>query len=91
MVTGAALHGVVRLLPLQLTQQNRLHLLKQDVSQLHQRVRHLRSQFDRSMDPLQTQALIKERENYVPANQIQLQLVPPQTMTGMHPSQDLSY
>ncbi|GAB4218472.1 MAG: hypothetical protein OHK0012_27680 [Synechococcales cyanobacterium] len=83
-ITGAALSGAVRLLPLQMTQQNRLQLLRQDVHQLHQRVSQLRTQFERSMDPLQTQALIKERENYVPPNHIHLQLVPPQTMTGFH-------
>jgi hypothetical protein len=90
LITGAALNGVVRLLPLQLTQHNRLQLLKQDVSQLNRRVSQLRSQFDRTMDPLQTQALIRERENQVPPNHIQLQFVPPQTVTGMHPGEGVT-
>ncbi|MEN9222403.1 MAG: hypothetical protein Q6M04_08190 [Thermostichus sp. BF3_bins_97] len=75
--TAAALSGLYRLLPVQLAQHHRLQVLEQHIEVLGTRVSRLQDGVDRGMDPLQQEALIKERLNRVPANQIQVRLVDP--------------
>ncbi|MDX2270910.1 MAG: hypothetical protein NW237_03035 [Cyanobacteriota bacterium] len=74
-----AVHGLSRLLPVQLAQHNRLQLLEEQVSVMNSRVSRLQETLDRSMDPLQQEALTKEKFNLVPPTHIQVRLVTPPT------------
>ncbi len=80
--TAAALGGLYRLLPVQLAQHHRLQVLEQNLEVLSARVSRLREGVDRGMDPLQQQALIKERLNRVPLDQIQVRLVDPSALVA---------
>lgn len=80
--TAAALGGLYRLLPVQLAQHHRLQVLEQNLEVLSARVSRLREGVDRGMDPLQQQALIKERLNRVPPDQIQVRLVDPSDLVA---------
>ena len=80
--TAAALGGLYRLLPVQLAQHHRLKVLEQNLEVLSARVSRLREGVDRGMDPLQQQALIKERLNRVPPDQIQVRLVDPSDLVA---------
>ena len=80
--TAAALGGLYRLLPVQLAQHHRLQVLEQDLKVLSARVSRLQEEVDRGMDPLQQQALIKERLNRVPPDQLQVRLVDPTTLVA---------
>ncbi|MEN9241487.1 MAG: hypothetical protein Q6K55_04260 [Thermostichus sp. DG02_3_bins_51] len=82
LLTTAAISGLHRLLPVQLAQYHRLQVLEQQIEVLKTRVSRLQEGVDRGMDPLQQEALIKERLNKVPANQIQVRLVPPATLVA---------
>ncbi len=82
MFTAAALGGLYRLLPVQLAQHHRLQVLEQNLEVLSARVSRLREGVDRGMDPLQQQALIKERLNRVPPDQIQVRLVDPSDLVA---------
>ncbi|WP_244350245.1 hypothetical protein [Thermostichus vulcanus] len=78
----AAISGLYRLLPVQLAQYHRLQVLEQQIEVLGTRVSRLQDGVDRGMDPLQQEALIKERLNKVPANQIQVRLVDPNSLVA---------
>ena len=80
--TAAALSGLYRLLPVQLAQHHRLQVLEQHIEVLSTRISRLQEGVDRGMDPLQREALIKERLNRVPPNQIQVRLVDPSTLVA---------
>jgi len=80
--TAAALSGLYRLLPVQLAQHHRLQVLEQHIEVLSTRIARLQEGVDRGMDPLQREALIKERLNRVPPNQIQVRLVDPSTLVA---------
>jgi hypothetical protein len=80
--TAAALSGLYRLLPVQLAQHHRLKVLEQNLEVLSARISRLREELDRGMDPLQQQALIKERLNRVPPDQIQVRLVDPSDLVA---------
>lgn len=80
--TTAAISGLCRLLPVQLAQYHRLQVLEQQMEVLGTRVSQLQDSVDRGMDPLQREALIKERLNRVPANQIQVRLVDPSSLVA---------
>jgi hypothetical protein len=80
--TAAALGGLYRLLPVQLAQHHRLQVLEQNLEVLSARVSRLREGVDRGMDPLQQQALIKERLNRVPPDQIQVRLLDPSDLVA---------
>ncbi|MFS8821322.1 hypothetical protein [Synechococcus sp. W60.2] len=80
--TAAALGGLYRLLPVQLAQHHRLKVLEQNLEVLSARISRLREELDRGMDPLQQQALIKERLNRVPPDQIQVRLVDPSDLVA---------
>jgi hypothetical protein len=80
--TAAALGGLYRLLPVQLAQHHRLKALEQNLEVLLARISRLREELDRGMDPLQQQALIKERLNRVPPDQIQVRLVDPSALVA---------
>ncbi|MGY2780645.1 hypothetical protein ACVW0B_002566 [Thermostichus sp. MS-CIW-23] len=89
--TAAALSGLYRLLPVQLAQHHRLQVLERHIEVLSTRISRLQEGVDRGMDPLQQEALIKERLNRVPRNQIQVRLVDPSTWVAddeknTHPS-----
>ena len=74
---AAAVGGLVRLLPVQLAQRQRLHMLEVQVEALRSRVSRYQATLERGMDPLQQEALIKERFNFIPRNQVQVRLVAP--------------
>ncbi|WP_235277660.1 hypothetical protein [Synechococcus sp. Nb3U1] len=78
----AAISGLYRLLPVQLAQYHRLQVLERQIEALGTRVSRLQEGVDRGMDPLQQEALIKERLNKVPANQIQVRLVDPSSLVA---------
>ena len=80
--TAAALSGLYRLLPVQLAQHHRLKVLEQNLEVLSARISRLREELDRGMDPLQQQALIKERLNRVPPDQLQVRLVDPSALVA---------
>ncbi|WP_457411547.1 slr1601 family putative cell division protein [Thermostichus sp. OS-CIW-30] len=80
--TVAALSGLYRLLPVQLAQHHRLQVLERHIEVLSTRISRLQEGVDRGMDPLQQEALIKERLNRVPPNQIQVRLVDPSTLVA---------
>jgi len=80
--TAAALGGLYRLLPVQLAQHHRLQVLEQNLEVLSARVSRLREGVDRGMDPLPQQALIKERLNRVPPDQIQVRLLDPSDLVA---------
>ncbi|MGQ9837335.1 MAG: slr1601 family putative cell division protein [Cyanobacteriota bacterium] len=80
--TAAAISGLYRLLPVQLAQYHRLQVLEQQIEILGMRVSRLQDGLDRGMDPMQQEALIKERLNKVPANQIQVRLVDPSSFVA---------
>ncbi|HIK19901.1 MAG TPA: hypothetical protein IGR15_02295 [Synechococcus sp. M44_DOE_062] len=80
--TAAALSGLYRLLPVQLAQHHRLQVLERHIEVLSTRISRLQEGVDRGMDPLQQEALIKERLNRVPPNQIQVRLVDPSTLVA---------
>ncbi len=88
--TAAALSGLYRLLPVQLAQHHRLQVLEQHIEVLGTRVSRLQDGVDRGMDPLQQEALIKERLNRVPANQIQVRLVDPTSWVANEEEEDSS-
>ncbi len=88
--TAAALSGLYRLLPVQLAQHHRLQVLEQHIEVLGTRVSQLQDGVDRGMDPLQQEALIKERLNRVPANQIQVRLVDPNSWVANEEEEDSS-
>ncbi|MEN9229591.1 MAG: hypothetical protein Q6L68_01680 [Thermostichus sp. DG02_5_bins_236] len=79
---AAAISGLYRLLPVQLAQYHRLQVLEQQIEVLGTRVSRLQDGVDRGMDPMQQEALIKERLNKVPANQIQVRLVDPSSLVA---------
>lgn len=62
---------------MQLAQYHRLQLLEQEIEVLGMRLSRLQEGIDRSMDPMQQEALIKERLNRIPPNQMQVRLVDP--------------
>ncbi|NJL99760.1 MAG: hypothetical protein HC924_13620 [Synechococcaceae cyanobacterium SM2_3_2] len=74
---AAAVGGLVRLLPVQLAQRQRLQILETQVEALRSRVSRYQATLDRGMDPLQQEALIKERFNFIPRNQAQVRLIAP--------------
>jgi hypothetical protein len=74
---AAAVGGLVRLLPVQLAQRQRLQLLETQVEALRSRVSRYQATLDRGMDSLQQEALIKERFNFIPRNQAQIRLIAP--------------
>lgn len=74
---AAAVGGLVRLLPVQLAQQQRLQLLEAQVETMRSRISRYQAALDRGMDPLQQDALIKERFNVIPRNQAQVRIVAP--------------
>ncbi len=78
-LTAAVINGFARLLPVQIAQHSRLQVLDEQVSHLNARVLRLQNALDRGMDPLQKEALIKEKFNFVPRNQMQVRLVDPST------------
>jgi hypothetical protein len=78
-LTAAVVSGFARLLPMQIAQHSRLQVLDEEVSHLNARVLRLQHALDRGMDPLQKEALIKEKFNFVPRNQMQVRLVDPTT------------
>ena len=80
--TAAALGGLYRLLPVQLAQHHRLQVLEHHIEILSTRLSRLQEEVDRGMDPLQQQALIKERLNRVPPDQIQVRLVDPSSLVA---------
>ncbi|MFS8899766.1 hypothetical protein NW845_00015 [Synechococcus sp. H60.2] len=80
--TAAALGGLYRLLPVQLAQHHRLQVLEHHIEILSTRLSRLQEEVDRGMDPLQQQALIKERLNRVPPDQLQVRLVDPSSLVA---------
>ncbi len=80
---SAAMGGLIRLLPVQVAQHSRLQVLEAEVDLMSARVSRLQETLDRSMDPLQKEALQKEKFNYVPANQLHVRLVEPTVQEGI--------
>ncbi|NJK61882.1 MAG: hypothetical protein HC921_03605, partial [Synechococcaceae cyanobacterium SM2_3_1] len=86
-LTAAIVNGFARLLPVQIAQHSRLQVLDEQVSHLNTRVLRLQNALDRGMDPLQKEALIKEKFNFVPRNQMQVRLVDPNTQIAQEGNQ----
>lgn len=58
---GVSVSALVRMLPQYQVQQERLREMESEVSQVEERVGHLRGQFERYFDPRQTPALMLEQ------------------------------
>lgn len=77
LLAAAAISALVRLVPYNLAQQDRLAELEAEVADVEQRVNTLRSEFDRHFDPQQAVSVMQEQSVRVDPNQRQIIWVAP--------------
>jgi uncharacterized membrane protein (DUF106 family) len=65
----AAIAALVKLLPYQLTQQEKLREVRMEVQSTQERVNELRNNFSRNFDPNQTRKVMQEQSPRVDPNQ----------------------
>lgn len=68
--TAAAIVGVAKLVPVQREQRQNLAILTREVEQLQVRVDRARHKVELGLDPMQSEAAIRESFNYMPYNQL---------------------
>ncbi|MBD2123217.1 hypothetical protein [Trichocoleus sp. FACHB-262] len=68
----AAVSTLMRILPYQLSQQEKLQEIRAEVNVTEGRVNRLRDDFSRHFDPQQTKALMQEQSNRVDPKQLQV-------------------
>lgn len=78
----SAVGGLCKLLPMQMVQYSRLQELDAKVKSLGQQVNEMQAGLDRAMDPLQEEALLKERTGMVHPNEAQVRFIAPTTPPG---------
>ena len=72
LISTAAVAALVQLLPYQWLQQQKLHEINAEVSQLEGHVNHLRSDFNRYFDPQQAKNIMQEQSHRVDPTQRQV-------------------
>jgi hypothetical protein len=68
----AAISTLTRILPYQLSQQEKLQEIRAEVNVTEGRVNRLRDDFSRHFDPQQTKAIMQEQSNRVDPKQLQV-------------------
>jgi outer membrane murein-binding lipoprotein Lpp len=74
-LSAVAIAGLVKLLPYQLSQQEKLQEIQTEVQQTETRVNRLRTDFNRYFDPQQATIIMQEQSNRVAPGQRQVILV----------------
>lgn len=69
---AAAISGLVQLLPYHLSQQTKLREVRAEVKRAEERVKSLRSDFNRSFDPGQAKSVMREQSSWVDPTQRQI-------------------
>lgn len=69
LLSAAAISTLVKLLPYQLSQQEKLREVRTEVLETERRVNQLRNHFSRNFDPSQTQRVMKEQTPRIDPNQ----------------------
>jgi hypothetical protein len=69
---AAAISGLVQLLPYHLSQQTKLREVRAEVKRAEERVKNLRSDFNRSFDPGQAKSVMREQSTRVDPTQRQI-------------------
>lgn len=69
---AAAISGLVQLLPYHLSQQTKLREVRAEVKRAEERVKILRSDFNRSFDPGQAKSVMREQSSWVDPTQRQI-------------------
>jgi outer membrane murein-binding lipoprotein Lpp len=77
-----AISALVRLLPYNLAQQQRLNEIRSEVAKLDQQVDQLRAEFNRHFDPQQTMHVMQEQSARVNPNQRQIIWLSPSSTTA---------
>jgi cell division protein FtsL len=85
-----AVSTLIKLVPYNLSQQQRLGEVRSEVAKLDQRVDELRAEFDRHFDPQQSMHVMQEQSARVNPNQRQIIWVTPSTTTAQQPDQPKS-
>lgn len=68
-LSAVAIAGLVKLLPYQLSQQEKLQEINSEVQQTEARVKRLRTDFNRYFDPQQATTIMREQSNRVAPGQ----------------------
>lgn len=71
-LSAAAVSTLTRILPYQLSQQEKLQEIRAEVNVTEGRVNRLRSDFGRNFDPQQTRTIMQEQSNRVDPKQLQV-------------------
>jgi hypothetical protein len=85
-----AVSALVKLLPYNLAQQERLHEIQSEVAKLDGRVDRLQAEFDRNFDPHQTMEVMREQSARINPNQHQIIWKPPSSVDTAHNPSDAS-
>lgn len=72
--------GIAKILPYQLSQQQKLSALKAEVRQLEQRVMQLQREQERDRQPQAWRRIAQEEANLIPANQRRIIWVKPEVL-----------
>ena len=78
-LSAAALSGFMQLLPYHLSQQTKLREVRSEVKRTEQRVKNLRTDFNRSFDPGQAKSVMREQSTWVDPSQRQVVWQDPST------------
>ena len=69
---AAAISGLVQLFPYHLSQQTKLREVRAEVKRAEERVKNLRTDFNRSFDPGQAQSVMREQSTWIDPTQRQV-------------------
>lgn len=78
-ISGAAIAGLVKLLPYNLSQQSKLQEIQGEVAQTEARVNALQQQFARNFSPSHTEEVIQEQSPMLPPGQRRIVWTEPQS------------
>jgi hypothetical protein len=71
-LSAAAISGLVQLFPYHLSQQTKLREVRAEVKRTEERVKNLRTDFNRSFDPGQAKSVMREQSTWVDPTQRQV-------------------
>lgn len=80
-----AISTLVRLVPYNMAQQEKLNELQVEVAAMEEQVANLRAEFDRHFDPQQTMSVMQEQSARVNPNQRQVFWMVPSSTTAQEP------
>ncbi|MGB5963799.1 MAG: hypothetical protein WBG73_24405 [Coleofasciculaceae cyanobacterium] len=72
LLSAAAISGLVQLFPYHLSQQTKLREVRAEVKRTEERVKNLRTDFNRSFDPGQAKSVMREQSTWVDPTQRQV-------------------